>query len=730
MLFNSFPFIPQGELTDCGPTCLMMISKWYGKHYSLQYLREQTFISREGVSLLGLSVGAEKLGFRTLGLKLPYISTQEQDGLIDMPVPCIAHWQENHFVVIYKVNEKYAWVSDPARGRIKIDRNTFEKGWKKDNEAGYVLGLEPTPNFYQYEEEKKKKASSIFTIFSYLIPFKGIFAQIFLGFFITFCLQFLTPFLTQSVMDVGIQNHNKQFLGLVLLGQVIIFMSQTLVGFIQSFLMAQVSTRVNVNLVIDYLMDLMRLPIRFFDTKMTGDLMQRIFDQQRIESFLTQTSITTIFSLVSFIVFSGILALFNVKIFVFFMILTTLYFVWIAAFQHQRKKIDTNLFTASSENQQQLMEMINGMQEIKLQGSEKKRRGKWINIQAKLFRLHLKSLKWGQYQEGGAAFIHQIKNIMISFFAATEVINGNISLGTMLSLQYIIGQIDAPIHHFIQFIRMGQDASLSFQRLQEIQNVEPEDNRDTYIDDILIDEDINIKNLSFRYTEIDDWALDNINITLKRGSKTAIVGTSGSGKTTLLKLLLGFYRPTNGKISLGKQNLENINKSQWRKLCGVVSQDGFIFSDTIANNISESDTYPNQERLQEAIEVANLTDVIERLPNGTNSKIGQQGAGLSLGQKQRLLIARAVYKSPKFLFFDEATNALDANNEKQIVDNLEKICEGKTVLTIAHRLSTVRNADQIIVLDKGQLVEEGTHNQLIMKKGFYYNLVRNQLELN
>ncbi|MGH1335742.1 MAG: peptidase domain-containing ABC transporter [Aureispira sp.] len=724
-----FPFYKQLDAMDCGPTCLKMIAQSHGRSFPLQYLREQCYITREGVSILGIVQAAESIGYRTIALKLTYKQKGDVPGLMQLPLPCIAYWEQRHFVVVYKISKDYVWIADPAEGKLKLKRAFFEKGWLHGATKGIVLGLETSPSFYQDDSVQEDRSKWSY-LFSYLRPYKRLIFQFVLGMLAGLVFQLIFPFLTQSLIDVGVNNQNISFVWLVLIAQLVLSISQVFVRFIQSWIALNIGRRVNINLVADFLAKMMQLPLGFFDTKNIGDLYQRISDNHRVESFLTNSILNTIFSFVTVLVFSGVLLVYSKIIFLVFFSFSILYLLWVWGFLKWRKELDYMAFQQASENQQTLYEIINGVQEIKLQGSEYKRRWKWIEIQAKLFGVQTKALTLRQYQEFGVMLFSKLKDIIISFLAATAVINGEMTLGMMVAVQYIVGQLNAPFQQFISFIYTAQDAKISLDRMNEITS-EPDENASSIslIKDLPETSHLTIENLSFSYTPISLPVLKDINLTILEGKTTAIVGASGSGKTTLLKLLLGFYPLSKGNILVGKIPLESIDKRYWRSLCGTVMQDGYIFSDTIAQNIAESDTSINYQKLHHAIEIANIHDLIETLPLGYNTVIGSKGNGISQGQKQRILIARAVYKNPDILFLDEATNALDATNERQIVDNLNDFLTSKTVIVVAHRLSTVMNADQIIVLHNGQIAEQGTHQSLLKQKGKYYKLVQNQLDV-
>ncbi|MBK9257953.1 MAG: peptidase domain-containing ABC transporter [Saprospiraceae bacterium] len=724
-----FPFTHQLDAMDCGPACLKMITDYHGRVVSLQKLREKSHISREGVSLAGISEAAESLGLRTMAVKVTYDSLRDQPGLTEFPLPCIVHWEQRHFVVVYKINSKYVWVADPAHGKIRLTKEQFKKSWCSDDDQGIALGLEPSPEFYK--SDAVGKSSGVWSgLLPYLSPYKRLIIQFMIGILVGLVFQVMFPFLTQSLIDVGVQNQNLSFVTLILIAQLVLFVSQTFVQFIQSWIMLQIGKRVNVSLISDFLIRLMRLPLGYFDSKNVGDLIQRIQDNNRVESFLTGSVLSILFSFLSVIVFSGILLMYDVLIFGVFLLFTILYIAWVMIFMKRRADLDYLAFQQASDNQSTLFEMINGMQEIKLQGSERKRRWKWIDIQALLFRVQSKTLALRQYQDFGALFFNRLKDILITFIAARAVINGQITLGTLFAIQYIVGQLNAPFDQFIAFIRSAQDARISLTRMAEITDVTPEEDPHVQtISEIPGEAAITLDKVGFAYSPLSPQVLSDIDLTIPAGKVTAIVGASGSGKTTLLKLLLGFYPPKEGKVSVGSIPLLAINKSAWRAKCGTVMQDGYIFSDTIGNNIAESDDVISFTKLDKALHVANIQDFVYSMPLSYNTMIGAKGNGVSQGQRQRILIARAVYKDPEYLFFDEATNSLDATNERIILENLNQFFQSKTVVVVAHRLSTVKNADNIVVLDAGKIAETGTHRELVALRGKYWELVQNQLDL-
>jgi ATP-binding cassette subfamily B protein len=724
-----FPFYKQLDAMDCGPSCLRMIARHYGKTYSLQTLRERSYITREGVSLLGTSDAAESIGFRTMGVKLSFEQLEK-----DAVLPAIAHWKQRHFIVVYKIKRNKVYCADPAIGLISYTREEFLKGWastqKEGEQQGVCLLLEPSPDFYAIDDEKLKKNNLRFLL-SYLRPHRKYMVQLVLGILLGSILQLIFPFLTQSIVDIGINNQDLGFITLILIAQLVLFISQTSVEFIRGWILLHINTRINVSLISDFLAKLMRLPIGFFDTKMIGDMMQRIGDHRRIEAFLTGSSLNILFSGFTFLIFSVVLAIYSLKILLIFLAGSLLYVLWVYLFLKKRRELDYKRFTQMADNQSNLIQMITGMQEIKLNNCEKQKRWEWERIQARIFRVNLKGLSLNQYQQAGAGFFNQLKNILITFVAAQAVVEGQMTLGMMVAVQYIIGQLNAPIDQLITFMRSAQDAKISLERLGEIHQKEDEESPEKATITIIPEnKGIRVSGLSFQYEgPHSPFVLKDLDLDIPEGKVTAIVGPSGSGKTTLVKLLLGFYKPVKGEIRISDIRLENVSTRLWREKCGAVMQDGFIFSDSIANNIAVGQEVIDKERLLYASGMANIQEFTDSLPLAFNTKIGVEGVGLSQGQKQRILIARAIYKNPQFLFFDEATNSLDANNEKVIMENLGQFFKGKTVIVVAHRLSTVKNADQIIVLEKGQITERGTHQELTEKRGSYYHLVKNQLEL-
>jgi ATP-binding cassette subfamily B protein len=707
-----------------------MIAKYYGKSYSLNYLRKTSNLTRSGTTLLGISESAEKIGFKTYGIKL----TKEQ--LTEVTLPCIISWNKNHYIVVYEISNDYVICGDPLQGILRYKMSNFLNSWHsiKDNpkgQMGVALLLEPLTQFYENEESKESKKLNFQVLFSYIKPYWRNLIIILFSLLLGSCLSLIFPYLSKSIIDIGVEGKNMNFIVLMLLAQLAVTFGQAVNNLIKSRIMLHTTIKVNLSLVSDFLGKLMRLPIAFFDSKRIGDLTQRINDFTRIQNFLTSVLISLIMAIVILFVYGMFIIKYNYLIFTVFISGSILYVLWVFLFLKRRKKIDYMRFQESASNQSTIIQLITGMQEIKINNCERQKQGEWEQIQRRLYDISLRSLTLAQTQNVGGIFIDQVKNVIISFLAASEVVNGSISLGMMFAIQYIIGQMNAPVSQFVSFIQSTQDTKISLERLNEIQEIEDEEPASAKKTvEIPNNVDIKLINVTFHYNGIrSPKVLDNINLTIPSNKVTAIVGMSGSGKTTLLKLLLGFYSPVRGEIFVGNSKLDELSESNWRKNCGVVMQDGFIFSDSIAKNIAISDKDIDIQKVIKASSLANLEDFVFSLPMNYEHQIGMEGNGISSGQKQRILIARAIYKNPHYLFLDEATSALDAENEKKIHDNLQKIFKGKTVLIIAHRLSTVKNADKIIVLKGGQIAEQGTHTQLVNRKGEYFNLIKNQLEL-
>lgn len=730
-----FPLYIQHDAMQCGIACLQMICKYYGKEYTLARLSELCFATNEGVSMLGISQAAEKLELHTVCGR----ATTDQLGKVQLP--CIVYWNQNHFVVLYKVKKtrkgcRY-YVADPGKGRVEYTEKEFKDGWlstqSKGEEKGVAMFLNPTPAFESLNDvaEEHKGQRSFSFLFGYIKQHKKYFGQILLGLIVGCLIQLAMPFLTQAIVDVGITHQNLTLIWLILLGQLVLTISRTTVDFIRRWLLLHISMRINISLVSDFFIKLLKLPMSFFDTKLMGDLLQRMADHKRVEQFLTTQTLSVMFSLLSFVVFGIVLFFYDWLIFVLFLGGSILYGGWIAMFLSRRKVLDYELFEKQAVNNTKTYQFITSMQEIKLQDCEQRRRWEWEDVQADLFDVQMKSLKLQQQQEAGSIFINEAKNIVITVVAAAAVIQGSMTLGMMLAVQYIIGQLNSPVEQLMKFLYSLQDVKISLERINEIHNIRNEESPERRLTVLnKEDKDLKFENVSFKYDPHNpQWTLEGINFTIPYGKTTAIVGASGSGKTTLLKLMLGYYPVPQGEVKIGNTNLDHFDLKWWRRQCGVVMQDGVIFSENIGQNIAVDDGEMSFDRLKRAVELANVKTFVERMPLKYSTQIGPDGVDLSQGQKQRILIARAIYKNPQYIFLDEATNALDAENERVIVENLHDFYLGRTVVVVAHRLSTVKDADQIIVMDKGRIVETGDHASLIRKQGAYYNLVKNQLEL-
>lgn len=731
-----FQFEKQLDAMDCGPSCLKMISSYYGKKYSLDYLRAYCFIGRDGVSLFAISKAAEKIGFRTTGGKFTF------DSLLKYwRSPAIVHWDQNHFVVVYKIKKRkkgvIIYIADPGLGLTQYSQDDFLQHWlsSKTNglEKGVVLLLEPGPDFLvSGKQSQDGKESRLKFLYKYFKQFRKLFAQLILGLIVGSILLLIFPLLTQAIVDVGVKNQDLKLIWIILLAQLSLLLGRTSIDFVRRRILLHTSTRINLSLISDFFIKLMKLPMSYFDTKLLGDLLQRIEDHSRIERFLTAQTLNLMFSITNVIIFGIVLIFYNPTIFLIFLIGSTIYAVWILLFLQKRRGLDYRNFEQQALNRSRIYEMLNGMQEIKLQGCEQRKRWEWEDVQADLFKVNLESLSLQQKQEGGSVCINELKNILITVFAAMAVIKGELTLGMMLSVQYIIGQLNSPVEQIMNFVYQWQDVSISLERMNEVHCKKEEENSTRSISSFnqFSNDDIILNDVTFQYGGPSSAkVLDGISLCIPAGKVTAIVGTSGSGKSTLIKLLLGYYPATSGVITVGGHGVNHLNLLWWRAQCGVVMQDGFIFSDTIARNVATSDLEIDKLLLLKSLAVANIKDYVTELPLSINTIIGNEGQGISHGQRQRILIARAVYKNPQYIFLDEATNSLDTNNEKIIVQNLNEFYKNKTVVVVAHRLSTVRNADQIVVLDKGHIVETGGHEKLVSLKGHYFNLVKNQLEL-
>lgn len=724
MILNRFPVEYQMDSQDCGPACLKIIAKHFGRFYSLQYLRDKCGITNQGISLLDLSTGAESIGLRTLAIKCTI-----SDVVNNVPFPAILFWKDTHFIVVYHTDKKYIWVSDPAKGRVKYTYEEFKRGWYQKGEAqGVLLALEPTIEFQRTKGQKEMEKDSFISILRYFIPYKRNFLTIFVIMLVVTLLQGMLPFISKAVIDVGIKTSDLGFINMVLIGNISILLSVTVFNVVRDWILLHITSRVNIALISDYLIKLMKLPVTFFENKLLGDILQRAHDHERIRSFIMNNSLSLIFSMLTFILFGVILLIYNVIIFYIFLTGSILYVLWVLLFLNIRKKLDWEYFELVSKDQSYWVETVSSIQDIKIYNYEKHRRWKWEEIQASLYKVNKRVLNVTNSQNLGAQFIESIKNMAIVFYCASAVIKGDITFGIMISTQFIIGMLNGPLIQFINFVVSAQYAKISFLRMNEIRQLEDEEELLSIGSTSILPEcrDITLENVIFQYAINSTLVLKNIYLRIPQNKVTAIVGGSGSGKSTLLKLLVRLYKPSYGEIKMGGMNVSTINLRKWREMCGVVMQDGKLFSDTIVNNIVLDDEHINYERLHEVCRVAQIEEEVNSMPKGFETMIGETGRGLSGGQKQRLLIARALYRNPNFLFLDEATNSLDVINERKIVDALNAAFQDRTVIVIAHRLSTIRNADQIVVLHQGSVAEIGNHESLMEKKGYYYSLVSSQ----
>lgn len=728
MRWKRFPVEYQMDSQDCGPASLKIIAKYFGRYYSLQYLRDRCGITKEGVSLLDISTGAESIGLRTLAIKCTL-----NDVVSKVPLPAIVFWNENHFVVVYNADKKYIWISDPAKGRVKYTHEEFRKGWyPKGEENGVLLAVEPTVDFQKSEAEKTQRKSTFSGILRYFFPYKKQFGLVLGIMLVVTLLQAVLPFISKAVIDVGIKTSDVNFIHMVLFGNICILASVMAFNVLRDWVLLHITSRVNIALISDYLIKLMKLPVTFFENKLLGDILQRAQDHERIRSFIMNNSLALIFSSLTFVIFAIILLVYNTNIFYIFLAGSVCYIVWVLLFLSIRKKLDWEYFELLSKNQSYWVETVSAIQDIKIFNYEKYRRWKWEEIQARLYHVNKKVLTVTNAQNLGAQFIEGMKNMAIVFYCAVAVINGEITFGVMISTQFILGMLNGPLIQFINFVVSAQYAKISFLRINEIRELEDEEDLLSIGSTTVMPEkkDITLENVFFQYTPNGSMVLRNVFLRIPEKKVTAIVGGSGSGKSTLLKLLVRLYKPTHGEIKMGGMNVTAINLRQWRDLCGVVMQDGNIFSDTILNNIVLDDDHIDYDRLREVCRTAQLEEEINSMPKGFETMIGETGRGLSGGQKQRLLIARALYQDPEFLFLDEATNSLDVMNERKIVEALSNAFKQRTVVVIAHRLSTIKHADQIVVLNQGYIAEIGNHQTLMEKKGLYYQLVATQAAVN
>ncbi|MCX6316195.1 MAG: peptidase domain-containing ABC transporter [Bacteroidetes bacterium] len=730
MAKSKFSFYHQTAFTDCGPACLKMIALYYGKQIRIETLRHLSGIAKDGVSLLGIAEAAEQTGFEASGVRLTYEQLFSLGNF-----PCIAHWEQNHFVVIVNKAGSTILVADPGKGMLELSEKEFLSKWLAEDSTaesgkGIVLLLKPGKAFFERPDEKDTQ-TGWGVLLRYLVNYRKYIIQVILGLLIASLLQLVIPLLTKLIVDKGIGGKNLSLIYLVVIAQFALMLSRTGVEFLRSRILLFISTRISLTILSDFWTKMLRLPLSFYDTKMSGDVMQRVGDQKRIENFLTGSTLNILFSLFTLAMFSVLFLLYNWRIYLIFMGATVLYFFWIRYFLRSRRKIDFEQFDTGARENTATIELIQGMQDIKLYNAENYFRWKWEEIQVSSFRLTYKSLSLSQRQEAGALLINEGKNIIITLLAATAVVNNEMSLGAMVAMQYILGQVSSPVDQLVAFSQHAQDAGISLERFSEINAQADEEHPDAvYENDLSGGRSIHIRNLYFKYPGAgNDYVLKNFSLEIPENKITAIVGMSGNGKTTLLKLLLRFYQQYEGSITVGNGNIpfEKIAPSFWRSHCGSVLQDSYIFNESIRKNIAVGETEADEEKLLQACKVANIADYILSLPQQFDTKIGPEGSGISGGQKQRILIARAVYRSPAFIFFDEATNSLDANNENLILKHLQSFFRDRTVVIVAHRMSTIKHADKIVVIENGEVAEEGTHSELLDLHSKYYQLIKNQM---
>ncbi|MDE5560865.1 MAG: peptidase domain-containing ABC transporter [Bacteroidaceae bacterium] len=721
-------FTRQFDRMDCGPACIRMVASAYGKDYPLSYLRSLSHLTREGVSVAGIRDALKTIGMESATFEMTLEQLREK-----CPMPAILHWEQNHFVVLYDIRKsrwtrkwKYC-IANPAYGKHAFAEDVFSGFWL-NGDKGVVIAIEPQEEFFEREAVKEKHSLVRFAR-KYVWPFRWELSQSAFGMLFGMLLSLVTPFLTQAMVDDGIGMRDMGLILNILFAQIFIFIGTFLMGLISSHVSLYMSTRININVLSDYLTKLLKLPMTFFDTKSVGDYQQRLGDHGRLQGFVTYSTLQTFFSIVSAPFYLAIIGWYSPVILTAYLLLTGLGTAWMTYFFHTRKAMDYERFKINSENQNKQYELMSGITDIKLNAYEDYKMEEWRALQKRAYRMNVKILKLGQIQNTGFTVIGQLRNIFITCWIAAEVVNGNLSLGMMMSISAIIGLVNGPLSQLIGFLQQFQDAKISLERSEEVHLCKNEDS--ALQKDVSPDEpqDIEVRRLTFSYTgNICKPALQDVSLSIPAGKMTAIVGESGSGKTTLMKLLLKFYEPTCGEILIGGEPLAGFTAKSMRRASGIVMQDNFVFSDTIRRNVILGED-EDEKRLEKALSIACLDGFVKRQPLGVNTKIGAEGMGISGGEKQRIMIARAAYKRPAYLMLDEATSSLDAENERNITDNLEHAFHGRTRIVIAHRLSTVRNADRIIVLRQGEVVEQGTHAELVDLHGYYYQLIHNQLEL-
>ncbi|KFF25120.1 peptidase domain-containing ABC transporter [Chryseobacterium vrystaatense] len=722
---NRFKFRYQKDRMDCGPVCIQMISDYYGKKYDLNFLREICNYGKQGVTINSLKGAAEKIGYDAHVIKAGLDEINDLDLF-----PYILHWGNDHYVILLKFTKKSAVIADPGYGILSVSKEIFKKNWYKNNK-GVAVVLSPA----ELLESNEPKRTSLFGYTSkYLKKHKKEILKIAATLLIINTLTFLLPFITQKIFDDGIAHTDKKMIYYLILSQLFIYIGIYLSEIYRNWIAVKLGGNISIEIIYNFFKKLIKLPIHFLETKVVGDYNQRIQDSEKIEAFMTSQSITSIFSMLTIIVYLIVMSIYNFNLFFLYISITLVSVAVSLYFLKKRRLYDYLIFKEKANIQNLTFEILNGITEVKLNGLEDVKLNQWKNYQNLALKLNVDLAKIGQQQYISFSALNQIKNLSITLVSSILVIDGLLSLGELLTISFIVGQLNSPIDQLISFFRDVQDSKLSMERISEIEDQKDEDNeKDANLKEVENENSIIFRNVSFSYNST-DRVLDNINIEIPENKITAIVGASGSGKTTLIKLILKFYERYSGDIFIKGVNIKNVTSASIRKSIGTVMQDGYLFSDTIEGNIAGETIMDNEEEYQAlkqmAYQLSNAEEFISRLPLRDQTKVGSYGINLSGGQEQRLIIARALFKNPDFLILDEATSALDTKNEKTIHNNLKLFFKNKTVLIIAHRLSTVRNADNIIVMDHGKVIEQGEHRELLDKKNKYYELVKNQLELD